>query len=57
MTDDRDPVCSFCGKASSEVNMLIQSTMMIDKFICDECVDNANELIGNEKNDLPKKEI
>ncbi len=37
--------CSFCGKARSEVNILIAG---IKGYICDECVERAYELVSED---------
>ena len=37
--------CSFCGKSQHEVRKLIAGPSV---FICDECVDLCNEIIGEE---------
>lgn len=44
LTDSSDRlVCSFCGKSEREVEKLVAGP---DVYICDECVDVANEIIG-----------
>jgi hypothetical protein len=42
-----DPVdsCSFCGKSADEVRKLIHGTAWGDAYICDECVDQCNDII------------
>ena len=37
------PNCSFCGKNKDEVQILIAAP---GTFICDECVDLCNEILG-----------
>ena len=39
-------VCSFCGKDKNHVKTLIAGPG--DVYICDECIDVCNEIIGNE---------
>ncbi len=55
--------CSFCGKSEDEVNKLLSGPNV---YICDECVDMCNSILGGEyddksgiaSSDLPKpKEI
>lgn len=41
--------CSFCGKSQNEVRKLIAGPKGI--YICDECIDICNELIGDEVED------
>lgn len=41
--------CSFCGKSQNEVRKLIAGPKGI--YICDECIDICNELIGDEVDD------
>jgi hypothetical protein len=38
--------CSFCGKSQHDVRKLIAGPTV---FICDECVELCNEIIGNEE--------
>ncbi|HRY32162.1 MAG TPA: ATP-dependent Clp protease ATP-binding subunit ClpX [Bacteroidales bacterium] len=38
--------CSFCGRAKSEVNMLLTG---LDAFICDHCVDQAHAIVNEEQ--------
>ena len=40
--------CSFCGKSRDEVNVLIAGQQ--GEHICDNCVEHAQELIGQEMN-------
>jgi hypothetical protein len=40
------PYCSFCGKGKSEVGMLVEGPSV---FICDECVEKAQEIIRDSK--------
>jgi hypothetical protein len=39
---DDQPLCSFCGKAQGQVKRLVAGPGV---FICNECVDLANEII------------
>jgi ClpX C4-type zinc finger len=41
-------VCSFCGKDQDHVRKLIAGPTV---FICDECVDLCNDILGNEVED------
>ncbi len=43
--------CSFCGKEQNEVKKLIAGPMV---YICDECVNLCNEIIGEENNFFDK---
>jgi ATP-dependent Clp protease ATP-binding subunit ClpX len=43
--------CSFCGKEQNEVKKLIAGPMV---YICDECVNLCNEIIGEEDNFFDK---
>ena len=45
--------CSFCGKSKREVNLLITG---IGGFICDGCVEQANEIVGEELKVRSKKQ-
>jgi len=38
--------CSFCGKGESEVAVLVEGPAV---FICDECVDKAQEIVRDSK--------
>jgi hypothetical protein len=40
------PYCSFCGKGKSELGMLVEGPSV---FICDQCVDKAQEIIHASK--------
>ena len=44
--DMTDCVCSFCGKNKNEVKTLIAGPG--DVYICDECVDVCNDILGSE---------
>ena len=44
--------CSFCGKSKKEVNLLITG---IGGFICDGCVEQANEIVNEEVKVRQKK--
>jgi len=39
------PSCSFCGKTQAEVKKLIAGPTV---YICDECVELCNDIIGND---------
>lgn len=43
---DMDQCCSFCGKDKNRVRTLIAGPGHV--YICDECIDVCNEIIGNE---------
>jgi hypothetical protein len=45
--------CSFCGKGKSEVAVLVEGPAV---FICDECVEKAQEIIRDSKK-LPGSSI
>lgn len=45
--DQRELVCSFCGKPRSQVNRMIMGP---DVNICDECIDNCVQIIREENN-------
>jgi ribosomal protein L37AE/L43A len=47
--------CSFCSKSQHEVKRLISGPFSI--FICDECVDQCNEIIAGGKAKSPKMTI
>jgi hypothetical protein len=47
--------CSFCSKSQHEVKKLISGPFNI--FICDECVDQCNEIIAGGKAKSPKMTI
>ncbi len=46
--------CSFCGKSQHEVRKLIAGPSV---FICDECVDLCNDIIREELQETPDKEV
>ena len=49
--------CSFCGKSSKEVELLIAAP---DAFICDACVELARDIIGTHrtrKNEPPAPKV
>ncbi|MCI5674897.1 MAG: ATP-dependent Clp protease ATP-binding subunit ClpX [Ezakiella sp.] len=48
VSKDKD-FCSFCGRDSSQVNLLIAGKYA---FICDECVKNCNEIVLEELKEL-----
>lgn len=43
--DKKKYYCSFCGKEESEVERLIQSQEEEDVFICNECIEESEQLI------------
>ena len=43
--------CSFCGKNQNEVKKLIAGPSV---FVCDECVELCNDIIREEKQDVPE---
>lgn len=43
---DMEQCCSFCGKDKNRVRTLIAGPSHV--YICDECIDVCNEIIGNE---------
>ena len=48
---DKTLYCSFCGKSQYDVKKLIAGT---SAFICDECIELCNEIIGEETSDAPE---
>ena len=42
--------CSFCGRAESEVNMLLAG---VNGFICDECSLQAAKIVGENTSPAP----
>lgn len=46
--------CSFCGRSEKEVDLLISG---IDGFICDECAQQANEILKEAHIAAPKKAV
>ncbi|MCP5140998.1 MAG: ATP-dependent Clp protease ATP-binding subunit ClpX [Gammaproteobacteria bacterium] len=51
--DDKPLYCSFCGKSQHEVRKLIAGPSV---YICDECVDLCNEIIGEELSQAAKSD-
>ena len=45
--------CSFCGRSKGEVGLLISG---IDAHICEDCIEQGNEIIRSESNSTPKKD-
>ena len=43
--DKKKYYCSFCGKEESEVDRLIQSQEEEDVFICNECIEESEQLL------------
>jgi hypothetical protein len=47
LTDSSEQlVCSFCGKSQREVERLVAGPGV---YICDECVERCNEIIGSDR--------
>ena len=46
MEDYKEYYCSFCGKESTEVLMLIAERTA---FICDECVDVTSKMVADKR--------
>ena len=57
MSKSNDPgddlLCSFCGKSQDEVKKLIAGPSV---YICDECIQLCNEIIGEEYSQEAKQE-
>lgn len=49
MAKDKQPTCSFCGKAKDEVKKLIAAD---DANICNECIELCTDLISNEEDTI-----
>ena len=49
MAEDKNLLCTFCGKNQNEVKKLIAGPSV---FICDECVDLCNDIIQEESKEL-----
>ena len=45
--------CSFCGRSKGEVGLLISG---IDAHICEDCIEQGNEIVRSESNSTPKKD-
>ncbi len=43
----KEACCSFCGRPESMVMFLIPSPVMKGTFICSDCIDACNELLGD----------
>jgi len=54
MSDKVDVICSFCGKYHDEVERIIAGPQV---FICDECVDMCNAIIGEEQHETLSEEF
>jgi ATP-dependent Clp protease ATP-binding subunit ClpX len=52
-TKDKTLYCSFCGKSQHEVRKLIAGPSV---YICDECVELCNDIIGEEIQDISPSE-
>jgi len=48
LTEEKSYRCSFCGKDANEVFMLVAGPAV---FICDECIEKAQELVRAAKAD------
>lgn len=44
---NEEPSCSFCGKKSSEVGLLVKG--LDGSYICDDCIERGNQLIQQSK--------
>ena len=54
MKKNQEIVCSFCGRDKSQANVLIAG---INGHICDQCVEQAQQIIGEEHNEKLKTSI
>ena len=46
--------CSFCGKPEGQIRKMIAGPEGV--FICNECIDLCNEILGEELDDIETKE-
>ena len=46
-------LCSFCGSSEKDVNFLIEGD---EAYICDICIDKANEIVVEKLDALSSKE-
>jgi ATP-dependent Clp protease ATP-binding subunit ClpX len=44
---NEEPTCSFCGKKSSEVGLLVKG--LDGSYICDDCIERGNQIIQQSK--------
>ncbi|MCL1849199.1 MAG: ATP-dependent Clp protease ATP-binding subunit ClpX [Clostridiales bacterium] len=51
--NDYDIKCSFCGKSQDAVNKLVAGPNV---YICDECIDLCNEIVGTFADEEPQEE-
>jgi ATP-dependent Clp protease ATP-binding subunit ClpX len=49
--DSEEVSCSFCGKKSSEVELLAKG--LDGSYICDECIERGRELVRESKGNVP----
>lgn len=54
MKNKQEIVCSFCGRDKSQANVLIAG---INGHICDQCVEQAQQIIGEEQSEKLKSSI
>ena len=54
MRENVDVICSFCGKYHDEVERIVAGPNV---FICDECVDMCNAIIGEEHHETLNEEF
>ena len=54
MKQKQEIVCSFCGRDKSQANVLIAG---INGHICDQCVTQAQSIIGDEQDQKLKSNI
>jgi ATP-dependent Clp protease ATP-binding subunit ClpX len=45
LAEKKDPYCSFCGRKNNEVGLLISG---IDANICDDCIEQGHQILGEE---------
>ncbi len=51
--DEHNVICSFCGKNQEEVKKVIAGPNV---YICDECIDLCNDIVQEERTELPAPE-
>jgi ATP-dependent Clp protease ATP-binding subunit ClpX len=54
LKNKQEIVCSFCGRDKSQANVLIAG---INGHICDQCVEQARQIIGEEQDQKLKSSI